>query len=88
MDIRLAYGQDGLKVRAPDENLAGVIHMNPVKTVSDPEQEIRESLKNPIGCKALSEIAQGRESAVVVISDITRPVPNKILLPPILQTLE
>ncbi|MBZ0257183.1 nickel-dependent lactate racemase, partial [bacterium] len=38
--------------------------------------------------KPLSEIAKGRESAVIVISDITRPVPNKVILPPLLETLE
>lgn len=88
MDIRLAYGKDGLNVCVPDENLAGIIHMNPVAPVEAPETAIRAALKNPIGGAPLSEIAKGRRSAVVVISDITRPVPNKILLPPILETIE
>ena len=35
-----------------------------------------------------SELARGRRDAVVVISDKTRPVPNGIVLPPILRTLE
>lgn len=88
MDIRLAYGKEGLVARVPDENLAGVIHMNPITPIADPATAIREALRNPIACPPLEEIARERESAVVVISDITRPVPNRILLPPILETLE
>ena len=33
-------------------------------------------------------MSKGRDSACIVISDITRPVPNKVILPPILETLE
>ena len=37
---------------------------------------------------ALARLARGRASACVVISDITRPVPNAVILPPLLRTLE
>jgi nickel-dependent lactate racemase len=33
-------------------------------------------------------LARGKKDACVVICDITRPVPNQLILPPILQTLE
>ena len=36
----------------------------------------------------LSDIARGRRNACILICDITRPVPNQLLLPPILRTLE
>ena len=36
----------------------------------------------------LSNLARGRGNACVVISDVTRPVPNAVILPPILETLE
>lgn len=88
MDIRLAYGKDGLTVSVPDENLAGVIHMNTVEPVADPRQRLVESLRSPINSRPLAEIAKNRQSAVIVISDITRPVPNRLLLPPILETIE
>jgi nickel-dependent lactate racemase len=35
----------------------------------------------------LREIATGKKSACIVINDVTRPVPNKLLLPPILDEL-
>ncbi|SHJ52141.1 Nickel-dependent lactate racemase [Malonomonas rubra DSM 5091] len=50
--------------------------------------EIKGALSSPIETAPLAELARGRMSVCIVISDITRPVPNKLLLPPILDTLE
>ena len=47
-----------------------------------------KSLRNSIASPSLREAARGRHNAVVVISDKTRPVPNKLLLPPILAEIE
>ncbi|MEW6235755.1 MAG: nickel-dependent lactate racemase [Candidatus Omnitrophota bacterium] len=88
MDIALAYGKEGLSVRVPDGNVMGVIHMNPADPLPDPESAVSQALLAPIASPPLASIAQGRKSAVIVISDITRPVPNRLLLPPILRTIE
>lgn len=88
MELRLAYGKEGLPVRVPDSNIAGVVHMKSAEPLRDPNAAIRQALKQPIQSPPLEEIAKGRESAVIVISDITRPVPNKIILPAMLETLE
>ncbi len=50
--------------------------------------DIARSLEQPLGCAPLRELARGKQSACVVISDITRPVPNPLLLPPLLSSLE
>lgn len=88
MEIRLAYGKNGLHVNVPDQNIERIVHMNLVEPLPNPDEAIRQSLLSPIQSPPLSEIAHNRESAVIVISDITRPVPNHIVLPPILNTLE
>ncbi len=88
MELRLAYGKEGLPVRVPDSNIAGVVHMKAAEPLRDPNAAIRQALEQPIQSPPLAEIAKGRESAVIVISDITRPVPNKIILPAMLETLE
>src|SRR5215210_7942103 len=88
MQIRLDYGREGLSVEVPDENLDAVLRLNPAPPVPDPQGAVQESLQNPIGSPPLAELARGRRSACVVISDITRPVPNATLLPPLLATLE
>jgi nickel-dependent lactate racemase len=45
-------------------------------------------LEHPRGTPPLAELARGRRDACVVICDITRPVPNELILRPLLTTLE
>lgn len=87
MRIRLDYGVDGLEAEIPDANLAQVLRLKSAAILEQPAQQVFRALQNPIGTRPLLELARGRKSVCIVICDITRPVPNKILLPPILQTL-
>lgn len=50
------------------------------------QEEIIRALKNPIGA-SLSDI-KGAKKVVIVTSDLTRPVPNKLILPPLIAELE
>ena len=53
----------------------------------DPAAAVAQALARPLGGPPLAELAQGKASACIVVSDITRPVPNHLLLPPLLDTL-
>lgn len=88
MRVRLDYGKTGLEVELPDANLIGVLGLAPAPALSDPSTELEQALCDPIGAPALADLAQGRRDACVVVCDITRPVPNSVLLPPVLRTLE
>jgi nickel-dependent lactate racemase len=88
MKIRLAYGKQGLDVDVPDKNLAKVLTLAKTPPLSDPDASIDQSLLTPIGSPPLSSMAGGARSVCIAICDITRPVPNKHLLPPMLQILE
>ena len=46
------------------------------------------ALAYPIGTPSLRRLARGRKNACIVIADITRPVPNAVILPPMLRMLE
>ena len=50
---------------------------------------MREALARPINSPPLAELvaARGPATVAITISDITRPVPNKVFLPPMLQVL-
>jgi nickel-dependent lactate racemase len=87
VEILLDYGKDGLTVEVPDGNLAGVLGLRPQPPLADPEEAVRRALGEPLGARPLAELARGKRNAAVVISDITRPVPNRLLLPPILEAL-
>ena len=88
MQIALDYGKTGLTVEIPDANLVGPLGLRSVAPLADPQGALAAALKQPIGTAPLCDLARGKKSACVLICDITRPVPNALLLPPILQTLE
>ena len=48
---------------------------------------VREAMANPIGSRKLSELAAGKKTCTVIISDHTRPVPSRDILPPMLEAL-
>ena len=88
MKVTLDYGTTGLDVEIPDKNVVGPLDLQPVEPLADPEGALDDVLRNPIGSRPLAELARGKESACILICDITRPVPNKLLLRSILRTLE
>lgn len=52
------------------------------------EVEIQESLMNPIGTKTIREIASGKQTAAIVVDDISRLTPCDRILPFIIEELE
>jgi lactate racemase len=84
--LHLDYGQQGLDVELPERTQ--VLQMRDVPGLPDVEARILGALNAPVGSDPLSVLARGRGSACVVIADITRPVPNRLILPPVLRTLE
>lgn len=88
MRVRLDYGRSGLEVHLPDQNVVKCLGYRPALPLENPERAISERLAQPTGTPPLAELARGRSDACVAICDITRPVPNATLLPPILRTLE
>jgi lactate racemase len=88
MRIKLDYGRTGLDVELPDARLVGPLQIRPAEPLPNPEQAIVDAIHHPIGTPPLAQLAKGRKSACVLICDFTRPVPNRLILPPLLRTLE
>lgn len=86
MKIQIDYGRDGLQVELPDSTQ--VLDMADTPGLDRVDERLAQALKSPRGTEPLAALAAGRTSACIVISDITRPVPNAVILPPILETLE
>ena len=80
MRVNLDYGRTGLDVELPDTRVIGPLEIKAVPPLADPTAAVEEMLAAPISSMALAELARGRRSACVLVSDITRPVPNEIIL--------
>ncbi len=88
MRVEMRYGTGTLPIEIPDKNVVRVLEISDSIPLPDEDSAVREAIAAPIDSAPLAELAEGRESACIVISDITRPVPNKVILPPMLETLE
>lgn len=88
MRVTLDYGRTGLEVTLPDERVIGPLAIRPAPPLADPEAALVQALRQPIGTPPLAELARGRQNACILICDITRPVPNQLILSPLLRTLE
>ena len=88
MRVGVKYGRGFLNVDVPDGNLAGILTIRHGDPLQDPETAVREAVESPIDSLPLAQLVAGRSSACIIISDVTRPVPNRVILPPILETLE
>jgi nickel-dependent lactate racemase len=76
-----------LDVELPDDRVVGPLAIRPASPLDNPDEAAAQALQNPIGSRPLAELARGRKNACILVCDITRPVPNRVILPPILRTL-
>ena len=87
MTITLSYGRGHLPLVLPAGAEATVIRKRPLPKLADPSAAIAASLRQPVAAAPLAELAKGRRSACILICDITRPVPNRLFLRPMIETM-
>ena len=64
-----------------------VIEKPAMAQVADPERAVSDALAAPVAAGRLAAAAGGCRTACILICDITRPVPNGCVLPPIVREL-
>ena len=88
MEVTLAKGKEKHTVSIDDSRAMGCLLPEPSFEVPEALEEIVRALSNPIGCPRLRESVRPGMRVVIVTSDITRPCPSRIMLPPVLSELE
>jgi len=88
MRVKLAFGKTGLWAELPEGFRYRIPEARSVRPLEDPAEAIERALDEPIGCPPLVELARGKRSAAISVCDITRPAPNRLVLPPLLARLE
>ncbi len=86
MRLTLAYGTDGLAVEVPDD--AVVVEPKEPIALADEDAALRRSLRSPLSGPPLADLVGPGDRVAVVFPDITRPMPNTTVLPPLLAELE
>jgi len=87
VNINLDYGNSKLEVDIDDKNLLYIIETKPVRALLNSKDKLIESFKRPIGTLPLKEKIKGKSKVCIVISDITRAVPTKLILEVLLPEL-
>lgn len=88
MQIDFAFGKQGLRLHLPSGFDYRILEPRSARPLEDSVSAIGHALDHPTGCPPLAELARGRKSAAISVCDITRPVPNRTTLPPLLRRLE
>ena len=82
MRVEMAFGKTGLGLELPEGYRYKVLEARSAKPLEDWEGELEKALP------ALGELARGKRTAAISVCDITRPAPNRLVLPPVLRGLE
>ncbi len=83
----LPYGLEELTVELPDEGYQGTFLPSKGSRAGSAQELLACALQNPVGCPRLEQLAQCKKKVVIVTSDLTRPCPNAVILPPLVSAL-
>ncbi len=83
----MLYGKSGLELKLPSS--VTVLEGQDIPALPESAKAILQALAHPIASPSLTDLiaAKKPETVAITISDITRPTPNKVFLPLILQIL-
>ena len=85
--VNMLYGRQGLTLSVPAHTT--VLESEAIPTLPDPEDAIRRALETPIANPPVAELLKQKRPATVAItiSDITRPVPNQVMVSALLEVI-
>ena len=84
--ISIPYGKGQLSWELPYDGLL-TSRVDQLKSEKTGQELVEEAMAHPIGSPTLRELAVGKKSCTIIISDHTRPVPSRDILPPMLRQL-
>jgi lactate racemase len=88
MRVDFAFGKTGLIADLPTGFRYRILEARSARPAADQTHAVEAALDAPLASPPLEELARGRSSAAISICDITRPAPNRLVLPPVLSRLE
>ena len=84
----IGYGRETRSFWLDDQRLLMEMKAREPEGEIDQTEEVIRALRNPIGKPVLSELFYPGETVCIITSDITRPCPSAIILPPLIDELE
>ena len=88
MKVKLAFGRESTEIDTPAHVQTTILEAKFAEAEQSSDTALSEALAHPIGMPSLEDWARGKKTAAISICDITRPAPNRTVLPHLLRTLE
>ena len=87
--VAFPYGKGKVNYTFEDDVLQAVLtsQMGEYKPACSQEQLVENAMNAPVGTPGLRELAKGKKNIVIIASDHTRPVPSKLIIPPMLRQI-
>ena len=88
--MKLKYGKEEIRLPIEDKNIIKILNLEKQEVLLNPENRLKELLKNPINSPSLRELIFQKKASkiLIIVNDITRPTPYEIILPPLLNELQ
>ena len=92
-NVELMFGQGTIKIEVDPQVEVVVVEKPPMELLPDPIAAVQDAIETPhqpvdrASVPPLRKYAQGKRTACIAICDITRPVPNGLILPVLIRAL-
>jgi lactate racemase len=87
MNTTFAFGKGGVEVTIPETYDCAILESRVVQPLADVNGALQHALDHPLASSSIDYLARGKKTVAIVVCDITRPAPNSITLPPLLDRL-
>ncbi len=84
--IQIPYGRGHIPCEITPDGLL-TSRVEELKSGKSGLELVKAAMEHPVGSVPLSELARGKKRCTIIISDHTRPVPSRDILPPMLAEL-
>ena len=88
MKVRVAFHKEGAELALPASWRTTVLEPRFAGATGSADEALAQALAAPIESPPLVELARGKRSAAIAVCDITRPAPNRLVLPQVTAALK
>ena len=86
--FEIPCGKKMLSLEIPEGIEVRYVRSKEKAPVSDIKRAVEESLRNPIGSKRLCDLVRPGQRVAIVVTDITRKLPEEVIVPLLVEELE
>jgi lactate racemase len=85
--FEVPYGRKSIQLSMPQGVSGSVVRSRSFPPLAYPVQAAKEAIRSPIGSSRLRDLATGKTSVCIAVTDATRDCPDFLLVPPMLEEL-